>query len=355
MKLIKLFGVCLLAITALTFASCRGGISTTSIWARIMPDAVDGAIPLPNGVFAGVGHGYMGDIHVEVTIENNAIAEIRVVEHSDTPAFANSVFEGLIPVILHTNSTNVDGIAGATHTADGLIDAISSIINVPDGVFPGFGHAYMGPINIEVTTEGGAIVAIDVIQHQDTPAFANSVFDGLIPVILALNSTNVDSIAGATHTADGLIEAVNDAIVRAIGGTMVSAAGGHGGQAPAGTAGHDAPAPAQPAQAAPVNSFTAGTFNTSAPGYAMHNYELGNEDYDNVPVSVTVVFDSTSIVSITVTDHGETQMFAGMAFGEMIPAMLAAQTYDVDTVASATYSSQALREAVRLAIVQAQN
>jgi uncharacterized protein with FMN-binding domain len=72
-------------------------------------------------------------------------------------------------------------------------------------------------------------------------------------------------------------------------------------------------------------------------------------------ISVTVVFDASSMVSITVASHSETPAFANMAFAQLIPAMIAAQTHDVDILAGATYTSTALREAVRRAIEQASN
>ena len=191
-------------------------------------------------------------------------------------------------------------------------------IDVPDGVFAGAGDGYLGDIRVEVTIEGNAMVGIQVLEHSDSPPFANSVFAGLIPQILALQRTGVDLTAGATYTARGLVQGIEAALVAAGADLYALRTGSQiaGGQ------------------------FIPGSFEAAGWGY-----------YDDIWVEV--VFDASSIVSITVTEHGDTPMFANMAFGQMIPAMLAAQSYDVDLVSGATASSEGLREAVWDAIEQA--
>ena len=98
MKNFKLLALCIAVVMAM--AACRGDLST-SIWAaRAGTGAVQavGQIDLPDGVYSGVGTGgFGGDLYVDVTIRGNAITEITVTAHSETPAFAASVFSALIP------------------------------------------------------------------------------------------------------------------------------------------------------------------------------------------------------------------------------------------------------------------
>lgn len=87
-------------------------------------------------------------------------------------------------------------------------------------------------------------------------------------------------------------------------------------------------------------SFKAGTYTATASG------KNGN-------VTVEVVFDETSIKSVTVTEQNETKEIAGSTF-EVIPAeIVESQSLAVDTVSGATLSSNAIIEAVTDCVTQA--
>jgi len=82
------------------------------------------------------------------------------------------------------------------------------------GTFTAVGTGYLGDITVEVTFSSTEILDITVVEHSDTAAFADAAFE-IIPNILAAQSTDIDSISGATVTADGVLEAVADAIRQA--------------------------------------------------------------------------------------------------------------------------------------------
>ena len=67
-----------------------------------------------------------------------------------------------------------------------------------------------------------------------------------------------------------------------------------------------------------LGPFTPGTFEGVGP----------KGHYDVVRVAVT--FDETRITTLEVTYSIETQAFADMAFGALIPGVLTAQTYETD-------------------------
>lgn len=68
---------------------------------------------------------------------------------------------------------------------------------------------------------------------------------------------------------------------------------------------------------------------------------------------VNVTFDAESIVSIEAPEHHETENIGTRAFEEVIPAILEAQSTDVDAVSGATITSNAIKTAVDEAIAQA--
>lgn len=76
----------------------------------------------------------------------------------------------------------------------------------------GTGEGYNGDIVVEVTREGDTITAIEVVDHADTPRIARRAFSNVTESIIETQSTDVDTVAGATYSSEGLIEAVNDAL-----------------------------------------------------------------------------------------------------------------------------------------------
>ena len=105
------------------------------------------------------------------------------------------------------------------------------------------------------------------------------------------------------------------------------------------------PAPTPEPTPEPVRTYRDGTYT----GAAMGNLGTGTD----VEVSVTIAEDR--IVSIAITGFkDDTDYFDPGAEGaSMIAAMLRAQSFNVDGVSGATYSSQGLRDAVRNALAQA--
>ena len=69
-----------------------------------------------------------------------------------------------------------------------------------------------GEIKVKVTMDGNKISKIEVLSHGETPAFFEKVNPSLLDAMVAANSAEVDTVAGATCSSKGLIEAVKDAL-----------------------------------------------------------------------------------------------------------------------------------------------
>ena len=74
--------------------------------------------------------------------------------------------------------------------------------------------------------------------------------------------------------------------------------------------------------------------------------------YGRVAVSVTIDANG-SISDVEVTYNNETEAFADRAFSNLIPAVIAANSANVDTISGATYSSTGFLNAVADALLQA--
>ena len=102
-------------------------------------------------------------------------------------------------------------------------------------------------------------------------------------------------------------------------------------------------APAPPPEPEPEGIFTPGTFTG-----------VGTGGYGG-DITVELTFDAEHILGVEVLEHGETDLFADMAFAVLLPGVLEAQGAELDVVSGATYTSGAFLEAVANAIDAASN
>lgn len=75
----------------------------------------------------GIGSGYKGDIKVNVTYVGNEIKKVEIVEHQETN-FTKRAMKEITANIVTTQSTDVDNVAGATYTCEGIKEAVNSAI-----------------------------------------------------------------------------------------------------------------------------------------------------------------------------------------------------------------------------------
>lgn len=78
--------------------------------------------------FTSVQEGYNGDIEVEVTIEDNELREIEIVEHSETPGVSDAAINDLPESIIEQQSIGVDTVTGATSTSLAILAAVEDSI-----------------------------------------------------------------------------------------------------------------------------------------------------------------------------------------------------------------------------------
>jgi fumarate reductase flavoprotein subunit len=86
--------------------------------------------------------------------------------------------------------------------------------------------------------------------------------------------------------------------------------------------------------------YKAGTYSTSTKGY-------GGD------LTIEVNFSNNSILSVKVTEHNETEWIGDQAIASLPDNITKEQRWNVDTVAGATITSEAIKTAVRDCIRQA--
>ena len=81
-----------------------------------------------DGVFTGAAAGMGGDVCVEVTISGGKIESVVVTDHKETAGISDPALETIPAAIVEAQSTDVDSVAGATMSCDGLKNAIDSVL-----------------------------------------------------------------------------------------------------------------------------------------------------------------------------------------------------------------------------------
>ncbi|MBQ8082364.1 MAG: FAD-binding protein, partial [Clostridia bacterium] len=94
-------------------------ISTLSIAVAELP---------ADGVYTGSGAGLNGAVKVEVTVADGKLTDVKVVEHSETPGISDPAIAQLPQAIVDAQSADVDVVAGATFTSNGIKEAVKAAL-----------------------------------------------------------------------------------------------------------------------------------------------------------------------------------------------------------------------------------
>lgn len=123
----------------------------------------------------------------------------------------------IISINNDTNSTTENEIATLDEVTDNqssetLSEAVEELgSGYKDGVYTGTGTGFRGRITVEVTVANGDIKSIEVIESRDDRKWYNRAVK-VISDIITSQTTDVDTISGATFSSRGIIEATADAL-----------------------------------------------------------------------------------------------------------------------------------------------
>ena len=195
--------------------SVTGATITSSAIMSAVNTASEYVASAGGGALTGTADGFMGPITVEVTMEGSDITAVTVVSNSETPEIASGALEQIPAAIVEADTADVDIVAGATYTSNGIINAVKNALEnagSSGGGLTGTADGFMGPITVEVTMDGDTITGVTVVSNSETPEIAAGALEQIPEAIVAANSPGVDVVAGATYTSNGIINAVKAAI-----------------------------------------------------------------------------------------------------------------------------------------------
>ncbi len=338
-----------------------------------------GAIDLKDGTYKGSANGYGGKVTVNVTISKKTMTAIDIVSAlGETDSFFSRA-KGVIDEMLTAQSTDVDVVSGATYSSNGIIGAVKNALygtestatvastnsnaggSAPsvskvkesgtwkDGTYTGSGKGFGGNISVKVTVKDGKIKSIDVTSASGETASYFSKAKGIIPKMISGQTTNVDVASGATYSSNGIIKAVRNALSKA--GTGESST-------------TEKKSKKKKKKNKKKNTNSNNNNNTKAPaeGYEDGTYTgsaaCKGEQFKeySVTANVTIKNGKISAVEISSTAKG-TNLKQFMSRDEIknLPSLIVSKngTSGVDAVSGATYSSNAIFNAVNDALSKA--
>lgn len=333
--------------------------------------AAKGSFDLEDGVYKGTGTGYAGDITVSVQIKDKQIVSIDILSSSDDEAFFSRA-KAVIDKIIEGQTLDVDTVSGATFSSRGIISAVKNALTgekdnsttgqaqsgqtaatagsstsvakvedaaaYKDGTYYGSGTGFGGPLKVMVEISGGKIASIRIVENSDGSDYISKAAS-LIDSIIATQSTNVDTVSGATYSSVGIIQAVRDALSQAaVNGTSDTSQNNNNNSNNSNNNG----------SSDDNNSTVTGTVP-----YKEGIYYGTAEGYSG-DVSVAVVIQEKTIKAILITESSDDEAFFNRAMDVVKKVIKTQKTDDVDTVSGATYSSKGLLNAIKNALKQAE-
>ncbi len=336
-----------------------------------------GSFDVSDGTYYGTGTGFAGKIKVAVTVKDKQITAIEIVENEADDDTFFSRAKGVIDKIISGQTLEVDVVSGATYSSNGIISAVknaltgtadsgtpastsagasggsaspaggsSSVSTVQDasayadGTYYGTGTGFSGALTVEVVISGGKISSIQIMDTSDGDSYIQSA-SGLISNIIATQSTNVDTVSGATYSSVGIIEAVRNALSQA----AISSDGNSNSQNTNSSSNGNG-------QNSNNNSSDNTTAVTGKFPYKEGVYYGTSEGYLD-DIKVAIVIQDKTLKAVVIVEENDDETFFKRA-RTVAENMVKKQTVDVDVVSGATYSSKGIIGAVKEALKEAE-
>ena len=232
-----------------------------------------------------------------------------------------------------------------------------------DGSYTGSAAGFRGTTSVTVKVENGIISDITVDSTGDDKEFFNKAQSGVISSILAAQSTNVDTVSGATYSSKVIINAVENALGDQLiqGSTKAeetTQAEQSNGSSETRSAAQTEPGDEQETQAQENSDNNAFDGDTESQQSKSSNGSFADGTYTGSgsgfrgTTSVSVTVQNGAITDITVTSYQDDYPFFSRAESGVISEILSSQSIDVSTVSGATFSSNSIIEAVANALDQ---
>ena len=219
----------------------------------------------------------------------------------------------------------------------GAVSLYNTATERPEGtVYTGSAQGMFCQIEAKITVSEGKIVDVTLTGAEETPALGGKVLEEMPAKIVEAQSADVDGVAGATVTSNAVKDAVKEAMTAA---GLLEAAEPAVDDVAEGTAEMPPVVDGDNAAIGDAAVVDAAVYTGKATGMGEVTAEL-------------IVADG-HIVGVNLTGDNETPGIGSKAIEELPSKIVEAQSADVDGVAGATITSNAVKEAVKAAMAEA--
>ena len=112
-----------------------------------------------------------------------------------------------------TDSASADNSEADDNTTDDTTTDSDYVYK--DGTYTGEAEGYGGTIQVEVTLAGDEITSINVVSAPGEDSAYLSQAESVINSVISAQSTDVDTVSGATFSSTGILNAVDEALGKA--------------------------------------------------------------------------------------------------------------------------------------------
>lgn len=112
-----------------------------------------------------------------------------------------------------TDSASADNSEADNNTTDDTTTDSDYVYK--DGTYTGEAEGYGGTIQVEVTLAGDEITSINVVSAPGEDSAYLSQAESVINSVISSQSTDVDTVSGATFSSTGILNAVDEALGKA--------------------------------------------------------------------------------------------------------------------------------------------
>ena len=226
---------------------------------------------------------------------------------------------------------NENGLCGKKAAGDAAVDKTEQNPsgNFQDGVYSGSGEGYRGNMTVSVKVEQGSIAEIKVKSTKDDKTYLDRAESEIFSEILKKQSAEaIDTVSGATYSSKGLIEAAQNALKEA-------------------AAGENKAAVSEPSETTEEKQafLEAGRFHDLKDGIY-----TGTADAFRGAVEVQVTVENQKVTDISILSYCDTEAYFFRAAPYVIGQMKEEQSFNIDALSGATYSSNGIIHATANAL-----
>ncbi|MDD5016771.1 MAG: FMN-binding protein [Eubacteriales bacterium] len=157
----------------------------------------------------------VGGFILDDMIAGNITPPEQIADAADTGPTAGGSAES--PTVAVSEPADSSSSNSSEPSATESSTAAESTAPIYDGTYTGTGTGYRPGLVVEVVIENGRIASVTVVeQNEEHVQIYGPAIEQIPDAIVDAQSTDVDSISGATKTSEGIKEAVEDALSQAL-------------------------------------------------------------------------------------------------------------------------------------------